>query len=128
MFINFLASLGLLVSSYALYLEKKVKEDPNYKPLCDFSENASCSKPIKSKYGKLFGVPNALMGIFYYLLILFLSLLQQKFLLFYICVAGVGASLVLAYILYFKIRTFCLVCILTYIINGALLYLTYINL
>ncbi|MCH6575124.1 MAG: hypothetical protein IH795_07960 [Bacteroidetes bacterium] len=49
--ITILAILGLVVSAYAVYLEKKVKADPNYNPLCDISDKISCSKPIVSLYG-----------------------------------------------------------------------------
>lgn len=125
--ITILAILGLVVSAYAVYLEKKVKADPNYKPLCDIFDKISCSKPIVSLYGKIFGVSNALLGILYYMTILILSLLGQKQLLLYLALAGVAVSFFLAYILCTKIKTFCLVCVTTYIINGLLLFLTYLN-
>jgi vitamin-K-epoxide reductase (warfarin-sensitive) len=116
-----LALIGLLVSLYAYYVEYKIKNVPEYTAACDINDRFSCSKPILSEYGSLFYVSNSIAGIIYYSSILLFTLLNMHIL---VVVATSGAALVscyLAYILYTKIKTICLVCTALYIVNFLLL-------
>jgi vitamin-K-epoxide reductase (warfarin-sensitive) len=108
---------------YTYFLEKKVKEQPNYRPACDLSDRVSCTKPMKSQYGALFYVSNAIVGVAYYLMIIVLALLQNHSLLLFATATGVIVSAFLAYLLYFKIKSLCLLCTSLYIINILLLLL-----
>jgi len=123
--IAILATIGLCISFYALFLETKIKKDATYKPVCDLSDAMSCTKPILSKYGKIFGFSNALFGVGFYFIVLILSLLEQIHLLFYLSIISCIATLYFAYILYTKIKTFCLVCTAIYAINFGLLIISY---
>ena len=116
-----LALIGFALSLYAFLIERWMKKDPTYKPACDLSDRISCSKPILSKYGKLFGISNTLLGMIYYAAVAVLALLGYYYLVQTLTIAGALASLGFAYILYFKIRSFCLICTATYAINIALL-------
>ncbi|MDZ4150874.1 vitamin K epoxide reductase family protein, partial [Methylicorpusculum sp.] len=69
---------GFVVSLYAYFIEKKIAQNAAYKPFCDISATISCSKPILSSYGKLFGISNALLGVGYYFVFLVLLVLQAK--------------------------------------------------
>lgn len=40
---------GILVSTYALYVEEMKEKNPNYRALCDFNESMSCSRVLTSK-------------------------------------------------------------------------------
>jgi hypothetical protein len=44
--IRVLAVVGVIVASYALYIEYRVSLDPNYVALCDLSPEARCSRVI----------------------------------------------------------------------------------
>jgi vitamin-K-epoxide reductase (warfarin-sensitive) len=43
---------GIVLSSYAYYVEGSKSADENYVALCDINENVTCSKVFNSKYGK----------------------------------------------------------------------------
>lgn len=112
--------IGFAISAYGYFIEKQLQKNPNYKPMCDISDQASCTKPLQSSSSKLFGISNTIVGMFFYTIIAVLAWLQW----YQIVVLGSAAaciiSLYLAYILYAKIRTLCLICTVTYLINGML--------
>ena len=72
MIIIIVTIIGFMVSLYAYYIEKKIEQDPTYKPICDLSDRISCSKPIRSSWGKLFTLSNASVGMVFYVFILLL--------------------------------------------------------
>ena len=116
------ALIGLVLSAYAYSLECKLKINPDYKPVCDISDAVSCSKPFKSEYTNVFYCSNSLLGMLFYAGIILLQLLGFTHLTFYAAVLGCLGSAVLAYILYFKIKTLCVICTTLYVVNGLLLY------
>lgn len=116
-----LSALGLLVSAYGYFVEKKMEHDVTYKPFCDISDAISCSKPFKSMYGKTFGISNTILGLMFYSFMLVLSALDARMALFYGALGAAVATVYFAYILYVKVRSFCLVCTTMYVINIALL-------
>lgn len=122
------ALAGFALSLYGYFIEGKILQNPAYKPACDLSDRVSCSKPILSKYGKLFFVSNTLVGMGFYSLVFLLALLGLSQLIFLSACAALGASLVLAYILYFKVGSFCLLCHAIYFVNIVLFVLSYLNL
>lgn len=120
-----LALVGFAVSFYGLMVERKLKKDPTYKPACDLSDRASCSKPMLSKYSHLFGVTNTVLGMAYYGILFAAAMLGLAKLVLLLAVAGCIASFGFAYILYFKIKSFCLICTTTYVINIALAVISF---
>lgn len=119
-----LGAMGFLLSFYGYFVELKLKNNPSYKSVCDISENISCTKPILSKYGQLFFVSNTVVGMAFYALVMLFSFLHFGQFVFVLSCGALGASAVLAYILYFKVRTFCLICNSIYVINIALFLLS----
>ncbi|HJM68554.1 MAG TPA: vitamin K epoxide reductase family protein [Candidatus Babeliales bacterium] len=124
MIIVSVAVVGIILCLYGFAIEQKVGKDKRYKPVCDLSAGISCSKAIKSKYGKFFGVSNTLVGMVYYLTIVFLQYFNLSALTFYLTLFGACASIVLAFILYVRIKTLCLLCTTAYVINFVLLYVS----
>ncbi|XP_072949158.1 vitamin K epoxide reductase complex subunit 1-like protein 1 [Epargyreus clarus] len=131
------AVVGVLVSTYALYVEMAAEARPGYKALCDISEHASCSRVLTSKYAKGLGlvsknsqleIPNCVYGIIFYCIIIFLtsfdvvSIVRLQLLL---SLASLGTCVYLAYLLIFVLRDFCVVCVSTYFVNAIIAY--YIN-
>jgi vitamin-K-epoxide reductase (warfarin-sensitive) len=124
MLIIFLAVLGFCISLYGFFIEQKLKTNPDYKPLCDISEKASCTKPIASPMGKIFWVSNTIMGMLFYASIIVLAYMRLYQLIVLLSSIACLVSLYLAYILFFHIKTVCLICTLTYLINAALLVIS----
>jgi vitamin-K-epoxide reductase (warfarin-sensitive) len=116
-----LAAVGIVVCAYAYFVEQKVKNDATYKAACDINSKISCSKAFNSKYSNVIGISNTLIGMFFYGSILIMALLGFNWLVYCASIAGAIATVVFAYLLYFKVRSFCLVCTTIYIINFSLL-------
>jgi len=134
--------LGLALSVYAYYVERRKLRDSKYVAACDFNEHMNCSKVLTSEYSKGFGLvrhllsenhplnlPNCLCGICFYLLQFCLGQFTYShsigMTLFLTSLLSCLGSVYLAYILAFILRDMCVVCISTYIVNIYLLYLNY---
>ena len=120
--------IGLLLSIYSYYVELKTKKNPKYHALCDINSKVSCGKTFASKYGKLIdGVSNSLGGIFFYAFVILILLFNLNVVIFgftlvqYSIFAAIIGSVYLAYLQYFRIRLFCLVCSSIYVVNILLL-------
>lgn len=112
-----LAALGFGLSLYAYYLEKKIQEDPTYHPVCNISERVSCTKPITSPYGKLFGFSNSILGLVFYPLLGVLALLNQPRVLHLAALGLLLFTTYLAYVLFAKVKAICPLCIAVYVVN-----------
>ncbi|KAH0955839.1 hypothetical protein HN011_005554 [Eciton burchellii] len=123
--------IGIALSYYAYAVKTNKEQDDSYEALCDISENISCTKVFMSEYGKGFGLipkncvlyqPNFVYGFIFYSLTAFLSVSSNSYSMV-IVVLGIFSNLLsvyLAYILY-KINDICVVCVLTYIVNAAIM-------
>lgn len=120
-----LAICGICVSAYAYVLEQKIKTHKNYTSFCDISDKVSCSKVITSNYGTLFAFSNSIWGIIFYSAIIIASFFNLYKTVFALSMLGIISSIILAFILYFIIRTICLLCTSIYIVNIMLLITSY---
>ena len=118
-----LAIIGFCISLYTYLTEKKIKEAPEYKPFCDISDRISCTRVMKSEYSNIFYFSNALVGMLFYLFIAISAILDAtNLILIGAIIAGI-ATCVLAYLLYFKIKSLCILCTSLYLINIIMLIL-----
>lgn len=113
-----LAIAGLIISGYLLYKRKR------HEPLaCVMGEN--CNKVVRSKYSKMFGVPNALLGVAYYIILTGLILLtlystiDLPLEIITIAFTGIGVLFyfVMIYIQFYKIKEWCGYCMVSAIIT-----------
>src|SRR3989344_3086391 len=121
---SLLAAIGFLLSAYALWVEYRARK-AGYRPTCDISGRISCTRAFTSEYGRIAGLPNAVYGLGLYLLAFALSWTQQHQVLLYLAAASVAGSAYLAYLSYFRLRTYCLVCTGIYLVNILLLIFAY---
>ena len=120
-----LSILGLFLSCYALYIEWKTRTTSHYQALCDLAQHVSCTKAFTSPYGQLLGLPNAAYGACFYIITAFLASSNLTSYLFYLSIAAFLGTLLLAYFSYYKMKNFCVVCSSIYLINIALLIISY---
>lgn len=132
--IQILAFAGLLLSIklaciyYVANYEKYALSS-----FCSINEFVDCDGAARSSSSQFWGIPLAYWGIFFYLVILFLTFVDKlknlKFLKFlevfknpsaYIAVLGTvafGVSMILAGVSLFKIHKLCILCVMTYFID-----------
>jgi len=132
-----LGYLGTVLSLYLLYVDLHTRVDPNFAPMCDISELFSCSKITSTDYslglGLLAGLlgrehwlvqPNGLYGALHYTAVLALSYSRGP--------APASAALLLtaaancltpyfAYVMIYEAGSVCVVCVLVWLVNAALL-------
>uniref|UniRef100_A0A1A9UHE2 vitamin-K-epoxide reductase (warfarin-sensitive) n=1 Tax=Glossina austeni TaxID=7395 RepID=A0A1A9UHE2_GLOAU len=126
--------IGLCLSIYATYVEVKAENNNNYKALCDLSQKVSCTAVFNTPYGKSFGLlshlfndipnrwnpPNGLLGTVYYVSFIFSTFFEHKTLFklqMTLCICSNLLTIYLAYLLYYIIRNFCVICVSIYVIN-----------
>uniref|UniRef100_A0A8D0HE78 vitamin-K-epoxide reductase (warfarin-sensitive) n=1 Tax=Sphenodon punctatus TaxID=8508 RepID=A0A8D0HE78_SPHPU len=133
-----LCLLGIALSVYAYHVETSKERNPEYRAMCDLSASVSCSKVFTSRWGRGFGLvesilgkrslfnqPNSLFGIAFYTLQILLSWSRSSLaalVLLGTSLVSIAGSLYLAYILFFVLHDFCVVCVTTYLLNLLLLF------
>lgn len=115
--IIFAALMGLLISSYLTYSYYS-----HNSVVCVLGEKSTCNNVLNSKYSSLFfGLPNSLIGGLLFLALVVLSYLGIKNKkvnkpIFYLSLAAFLFDLMLAYITFFVIDSFCIWCFATWIL------------
>ena len=128
----FTIALGGLANMIYLYSSHyRIYTDIGYESFCAISRAINCDTVSQSPYSVIFNMPVAVWGILGHLFVLYILLLagsrsanKQRMwpLQFWIALAFTAYSLVLAYISTFYIHSYCIMCILGYLINFAMLY------
>ena len=117
-----LALAGFCIALYTYATEIRVSQDPTFKPMCDISDRISCTKPMQSPYANIFFFSNAIVAILFYALVFAMAVLGSNKLVFIAALTGSIVSCYLAYLLYFKVKSLCILCTSLYIINFLMLY------
>ncbi|EHB14287.1 Vitamin K epoxide reductase complex subunit 1 [Heterocephalus glaber] len=132
---------GLVLSFYALHVKVARARDPDYRALCDVGTAISCSRVFSSRWGRGFGLvehvlgadsilnqSNSVFGCIFYSLQLLLGSLRGRWasvLLVLSSLVSLAGSIYLAWILFFVLYDFCVVCITTYAVNVGLMWLSF---
>lgn len=115
------ATIGFFISLYTYIVEKRVASIEEYKAACDISDYISCTRPMLSRYSHIFYFSNALIGMAYYITVTILAFFQLYTLLGILSLTASIITIFLAYLLYFKIQSLCILCTSVYIINFIIL-------
>ncbi|XP_028379504.1 vitamin K epoxide reductase complex subunit 1 isoform X1 [Phyllostomus discolor] len=132
---------GLVLSLYALHVKAARARDRDYRALCDVGTAISCSRVFSSRWGQGFGLveqvlgpdsvfnqSNSIFGCIFYTLQLLLGCLRGRWvsiLLLLSSLVSLAGSVYLAWILFFVLYDFCIVCITTYAVNVGLMVLSF---
>jgi uncharacterized membrane protein/protein-disulfide isomerase len=119
------AALGLVASSASSYVHYKLMTDPGYSSFCDVNSSVNCAQAYLSPYGSFWGVPVALAGVFFFVLILLLagvggrpaSTVRESIpaYIFALSTVGLAFILYLGWASYVQLKTFCVLCATTYV-------------
>lgn len=143
-FISVLGIVGVAISLYAIYVEHSSRKlGKKFVAVCDMNESASCSLVLTSAYSRLgevylglskdsmFNLPNTYYGLLFYIAVTvypvypFTLIPFREVLFFGASLLSIGICCLLAWILYFKLKNFCGVCVASYIVNMFILYQAY---
>lgn len=121
----FFCLLGLADALYLTYLHYS-----HTLPLCSSGLWVDCGKVLNSKYAVIFGIPLALIGVFYYTLLLInllsLILTENKLFKYFTVlqvISGACASFYFMYLQLLVIRSICLYCSLSAVISFLIFFL-----
>lgn len=126
-----IAIIGLADSIYLALSHYRVHTDVGYSSFCAVSRALNCDTVSTSPYAVFLGIPVAIWGVIGYLFAVFIVFLtgsriaqKQRFwpILFWTALIYSIGSLVLAGVSTFLINSYCIMCIVTYVVNFALLY------
>jgi uncharacterized membrane protein/protein-disulfide isomerase len=136
--------LGLLASSSSAYVHYRLLNDPGYTSFCGISETWNCETVYESRYGAFRGIPVAVGGLIWFVGATLLSLAiwrrrdgvashavprgrkapsrpvttfadHAQSYLFVWSIVGLSFVLYLAYASFFVLKTYCVLCLLTYV-------------
>lgn len=112
--------LGLGASLAAAWVHYQLASTPDYVSFCDVNATFSCAQAYQSAYGRLAGVPVAVLGAAFFLGLLALMVLGRALealagYLFVGATIGLGFALYLAWATLFVLGTLCLLCLATYV-------------
>ena len=126
---------GLFTSIYLSISHYRVYTDMSYKSFCAISRAINCDTISQSPYAIFLNVPVPVWGVIGYLFALALLLFSRIqrvardrmwSLLFWIFLAFSGYSIILALISTYLIHSYCIMCLLIYGINFALLWYSWL--
>jgi uncharacterized membrane protein/protein-disulfide isomerase len=122
------AVLGLGASVAATWVHYQLLSNPGYTSFCDVSSTVNCTEAYLSRFGSLGGVPVALLGVLWFVLVLVLLLAPRSSAarenapayIFALSTAALSIVLYLAYGSFVVLKTVCPLCVATYVAVGGL--------
>ncbi|MFT4303955.1 MAG: vitamin K epoxide reductase family protein [Candidatus Woesearchaeota archaeon] len=112
------AVIGIIVSIYVMYVEKKLKHNAKYKAICDINSKIFCTKVILDRSAYLvFGLHNSIIGILYYITVIIASFYANFILIVVISIPAIMMTIYLMIVTLIRIRKICIMCSITHILN-----------
>jgi uncharacterized membrane protein/protein-disulfide isomerase len=119
------ATLGLGAALMSSYVHYRLLTDVSYASACDVNTTISCTQAYLSQYGSLWGVPVALGGVWFFAVVLVLAGLAGRpgsksrentpGYIFALSTLALAFVLYLGWASYFVLKTFCVLCAITYV-------------
>ncbi len=120
-----LAFVGFASAAASTYVHYQLVQDPAYTSFCDISERVSCTQVYLSRFGSVGGVPVALLGAFWFGLVLLLTMaggrasseLGGRIGGYVLVLSTIGLAVVLrlGYVSVMELGTLCVLCAIVYV-------------
>ena len=120
-----LAIVGFASAATSTYVHYQLSQDPGYTSFCDINESVSCTQVYLSRFGSVGGIPVALLGAFWFGLVLLLTVAAGRGsselgeniggYLLVLSTFGLAAVLFLAYASFMVLGTMCVLCAVVYV-------------
>lgn len=131
--LGLLAVIGALVALYMMDVNRQVAAHENYAAACDISPRVSCTAALKAPSASLvLGMPNAQIGLVFYLAILALTVLEAfthvyfpVYIVFVLCFCAAIASIYLLQFSLVVLQIVCPVCMGAHLVNFSLLWIAW---
>ena len=128
-----LATVGLIAAASSTYMHFQLANDPFYTSFCDVNASVSCTQLYQGPYGSVGGIPVALGGVFWFGVVLLLALAyvkspaasRQNVALYLRVWSVIGLSVTgyMAYVSFFILGTFCILCGIVYVTVVGIFFL-----
>jgi uncharacterized membrane protein len=126
-----LAATGFLISLYfTLAYYRIIKADQRYIPNFCRMEEGTCQQIIHTAEARLFGAPNSLIGLCYYLLVMIATIapgIVPHQIILITSASTVAVGIYLSYVLIMKLKIPCTLCFTGHSINVFLFILMLIH-
>ena len=120
-----LALVGFASAATSTYVHYQLAQDPGYTSFCDINESVSCTQVYLSRFGSVGGIPVALLGAFWFGLVLLLTVAGGRGsselceniggYLLVLSTLGLSVVLFLGYASFMVLGTLCVLCIVVYV-------------
>ena len=117
--------VGLVASASSVYVHYQLLIDPNYLSFCDINETVSCTQVYLSRYGSVWGIPVAYLGLVWFALGAILVAGSERgtsvfwenvpAYLFALSTLGLAVVLYLAYASFVQLNAVCFLCVMVYV-------------
>jgi len=117
------SALGFMISLYfTLVYHKLMPPDAPFIPKLCRMDQSSCQSLLSTRDARVFGVPNFYLGLVFYVVIVVVSIAPSPVREWRLLVAGasgltVAASLFLSYSLLVRLKTNCVLCYSSHLLN-----------
>jgi uncharacterized membrane protein len=119
------AVLGLVTSGMSTWVHYRLLRDAGYTSFCDINPNVSCTEAYLSRFGSFAGMPVALLGFLWFVVVVWLAWLALKGrpdvrqsapgYLFVLSTPALAMVLYLAYASFALLSAICVLCVGTWI-------------
>jgi len=110
------AGLGIALY-FSLVYYRIVEADSKWIPSFCRMEKGACMRILDTPEAKVLGLPNSVLGVFYYGAILFVPIQRFEVLFLIASIFSVGLGMYLVHTLAFRLKTHCLLCYTAHGIN-----------
>lgn len=125
---------GLFISLFLFIAHIRNYTDLSYSSFCAISKAINCDTVAQSPWSVFLGIPLSLWGLISYLFLLVVSVFSlfiddrdRRLLPLFLLISFVSSfvSIYLSFISAYKIKSYCIMCILIYAINFLIFYISY---